>query len=429
MYVYTKSNILLVVLYIGSQVAFSSSVFAVESRPVENSLNLILLMKQCPEEIDKAEVSSFLERANDMLHKSQNIGNLDLLNHHSCVAMPWGMFGDGVQKETKKGSEQTMLSYRYLKSTKSPINKAENLWLNQASIQKFEEIYGLLVEDGKYVRWPLAGMGFSIIDQGNLFQYYEQHGLWSKNPCISTSLFDPTRFAGLKYDNDKIGASYEWDKEGNVIKSEIRQKVSTAKIDVKAFVEEWYNRDEAKFRYDANMFLAISPLVVHQMPKDQLIKRFFERQNNYIEALRNDHVNPMAIHPYIDVSDKIDLEYEFDKNHLLHVSCKQECWQTNAWITWGYVFEFGPDKQITRYFEGSLSRRSTLNRNPFYHEGIELIYHGKGVPASYKTIVRNRLFGRQIEWNEKGEVISDVDLDIPQPWPDAPKKTEEAKEN
>ncbi len=48
--------------------------------------------------------------------------------------------------------------------------------------------------------------------------------------------------------------------------------------------------------------------------------------------------------------------------------------------------------------------------------GLEITFHPTGYPATYKTIVKERLFGRQMEWNDKGEVISDVDLDIPKPW-------------
>jgi hypothetical protein len=38
--------------------------------------------------------------------------------------------------------------------------------------------------------------------------------------------------------------------------------------------------------------------------------------------------------------------------------------------------------------------------------------------------VNNRLYGRQIEWNNKGELIYDIDLDIPKEWKNAPKKDE-----
>jgi hypothetical protein len=64
--------------------------------------------------------------------------------------------------------------------------------------------------------------------------------------------------------------------------------------------------------------------------------------------------------------------------------------------------------------------------NSFYvlNKGIEVIFHPNGYPASYRTVVNNRLFGRQIEWDDKGEVLSDVDLDIPKEWKDVPKKNE-----
>jgi antitoxin component YwqK of YwqJK toxin-antitoxin module len=54
--------------------------------------------------------------------------------------------------------------------------------------------------------------------------------------------------------------------------------------------------------------------------------------------------------------------------------------------------------------------------------GRIMTLHANGYPKSYKTIVKNRLFGRQMEWDENGKVISDDDYDIPQPWADAPKK-------
>jgi hypothetical protein len=59
---------------------------------------------------------------------------------------------------------------------------------------------------------------------------------------------------------------------------------------------------------------------------------------------------------------------------------------------------------------------STISR------GVEVTFHPNGYPAHYRTIIRNRLFGRQIEWNDKGEVVSDVDLDIPKTWADASKE-------
>ncbi|MDR1477848.1 MAG: hypothetical protein LBJ00_02790 [Planctomycetaceae bacterium] len=84
--------------------------------------------------------------------------------------------------------------------------------------------------------------------------------------------------------------------------------------------------------------------------------------------------------------------------------------------------------QISRLIVGNMKGPS----NPFSKltparidgSGVEVMFHSTGYPATYKTIVKNRLFGRQIEWNDKGEVVSDIELDIPKEWKDAPKKIE-----
>ena len=100
---------------------------------------------------------------------------------------------------------------------------------------------------------------------------------------------------------------------------------------------------------------------------------------------------------------------------------------------WGKYLAFDNEGRIKLWMEGSL-QETTLPQDSETQSakygidgnGVEIRFHPTGYPACYKTIVRNRLFGRQLEWNEKGELLSDVDLDIPQPWPDAP-KTEEDK--
>ncbi|MDR3267239.1 MAG: hypothetical protein LBT24_06700 [Tannerella sp.] len=121
----------------------------------------------------------------------------------------------------------------------------------------------------------------------------------------------------------------------------------------------------------------------------------------------------------------------------------------------GYNLDYAPDGKLAFYYEGFLEHQmymsdkngkmllsfsseeqSVLEKEAkeysYFVEkfvpcgnGIEVKFHPTGYPASYKTIVKNRLFGRQIAWNDKGEVISDVDLDIPKPWTDAPKKPAE----
>jgi len=89
---------------------------------------------------------------------------------------------------------------------------------------------------------------------------------------------------------------------------------------------------------------------------------------------------------------------------------------------YGELF-FDGEESVTKYREGNFDVNKYIEDNAWH----EIIFHTNGYPASYRSVVRNRLFGRQLEWNEKGELLSDVDLDIPQPWPDAPKTEEDNK--
>jgi hypothetical protein len=78
---------------------------------------------------------------------------------------------------------------------------------------------------------------------------------------------------------------------------------------------------------------------------------------------------------------------------------------------------------VMGYYDANAKDNTKRDNLSIDGKGIEVKFYSNGVPASYKSIVRNRLYGRQIGWNEKGEVISDVDLDIPKEWKDAPKKS------
>lgn len=105
-----------------------------------------------------------------------------------------------------------------------------------------------------------------------------------------------------------------------------------------------------------------------------------------------------------------------------------------------FFIQFNRTGKIESYIEGDI-QIGTIDRekngNSFdestiavtsYKNSIRLVFSESGLPQKYQTIVKDRLFGRQIEWNDKGEVISDVDLDIPKPWLDAPKALEEQQD-
>jgi hypothetical protein len=101
----------------------------------------------------------------------------------------------------------------------------------------------------------------------------------------------------------------------------------------------------------------------------------------------------------------------------------------------GYYLSFKNNK-LRIYAEGDLPLSLLGYQNATFKDkikrddlsidgnGIEVKFYPNGFPESCRNIIRNRLFGRQIEWNDKGEVVSDVDLDIPKEWKNAPKRNE-----
>jgi hypothetical protein len=106
----------------------------------------------------------------------------------------------------------------------------------------------------------------------------------------------------------------------------------------------------------------------------------------------------------------------------------------------GYFLRFSPKGNVLAYAEGVMHMLSIDDSIDNYftttewmvfdqclvlEKGVEVLFHSNGFPSKYRTHVKyNRLYGHQIEWNNKGEVVSDVDLDIPKEWKDAPKKDE-----
>lgn len=98
--------------------------------------------------------------------------------------------------------------------------------------------------------------------------------------------------------------------------------------------------------------------------------------------------------------------------------------------TIGYFIVFDEYFRLTQYVEGEIefdknltghevakSAKLFLRELPFEEDrrpsGLEVTFHSSGYPASYKTIVRSEFIGRQIEWDENGNVISDIDTSPP----------------
>jgi hypothetical protein len=170
-------------------------------------------------------------------------------------------------------------------------------------------------------------------------------------------------------------------------------------------------------------------------PSDKVVIAVLQGISNGYKNIRDGDVRKLLAiqgfdkHPTNDIYIDIALV----KKHIGSVLCSQLLNEGR----YACYMQFNEQEQLTTYRLGNLMKPTnqtnsiglnTGNKMPHGIDGngTEVKFHPTGYPASYKTIVKNRLFGRQIEWNDKGEVISDVDLDIPKPWADAPKKDDDS---
>lgn len=120
------------------------------------------------------------------------------------------------------------------------------------------------------------------------------------------------------------------------------------------------------------------------------------------------------------------IEFRFGKNYLYDVSIKDD----DNDLVMGTYMMFDDKSHAKLWLAGDLrdidsdfDRKSTDPLKVHYSidgDGVEIHFHPTGFPKSYRTIIKNRLFGRQIEWDETGKVISNVDLEFPKKWNEAP---------
>jgi hypothetical protein len=164
--------------------------------------------------------------------------------------------------------------------------------------------------------------------------------------------------------------------------------------------------------------------LIPDIPKNKELKVFFNRMIQIMTAKKKDEMIELMDFPLTK-----QVEQRYGQVSFRDWRCQWGCFLGKNYldsISQGYAYAKNHDGMPTLYLEGKIIAPDKFDGVPsLYETGIIIRFHPTGYPASYKTIVNNRLFGRQIEWNDKGEVLSDVDLDIPKPWADAPKKEED----
>jgi hypothetical protein len=160
-------------------------------------------------------------------------------------------------------------------------------------------------------------------------------------------------------------------------------------------------------------------------------KIFFKVTNQY-KTLKDGQVKKILndIYPEPSKYSKAMAMFRFGKNYLYDVTFAEGySRETN-----GNYFKFDEKSRVTMWLNGDLREidneflrglKDPLKvRYTIDGDGVEIRFHPTGFPKTYRTIVRNRLFGRQIEWDENGKIISNVDIDFPQKWENAPQKNE-----
>ncbi|MDR2704190.1 MAG: hypothetical protein LBC02_00270, partial [Planctomycetaceae bacterium] len=149
--------------------------------------------------------------------------------------------------------------------------------------------------------------------------------------------------------------------------------------------------------------------------KDKKLKDIFDRITQVLSAQKKDEMFDLFSLPLIKSGKHKFGTISFDQWRCQCGYFVNQVNEKNSWSRlYGYAFAKTKDGKLKKYLEGAIRLPVWFHDSPVLDEkGIEIIFHPNGYPASYSTIVKKRLFGRQIEWNDKGEIISDINLDIP----------------
>jgi hypothetical protein len=155
------------------------------------------------------------------------------------------------------------------------------------------------------------------------------------------------------------------------------------------------------------------------------------RLNKYAEAVSKGNPGPVIETPALKQHGgffRYNVTFCFGKDYIANVLSVLKTPQSYA----GSYLTFDLEGSVREYVEGDLFEIEPVNvewpklyknrrRFVINGTGTEVKIHPNGFLASYRKFVKNRLFGRQLTWNNKGEVISDENIEIPKNRLDKPK--------
>lgn len=263
-----------------------------------------------------------------------------------------------------------------------------------------------------------------ILNQSILASYYEFGKI--VNESFGVRFCEETGYAEKlqltlnvnKEKSTKENALIQWDKNGSILSTDKAEtidklrKLPDKSIEHRKKTATWGKKPQ----------MPVCP--------DKNTKELFDRMTMILAAKKMDDILNLFELPLLKSADVKSCQLSYNEWH-----CQWICLTAtslsgdDANVLQGYTFVLNDDGLPIFYIEGMFSMPNTFFSLPeLESNGVQIKFHTNGTPSTYKTIVRNRLFGRQIEWDEKGNVISDVDLDIPKPWPGAPKSPEESEQ-
>jgi hypothetical protein len=212
-------------------------------------------------------------------------------------------------------------------------------------------------------------------------------------------------------------ALYQWDKEGRF----------TFKGDADILLKKWQVPDVTDTSQTIRQVdWGHSPQIPH-INGDKNLQAFIGRMKKMMSARKFDEFALLLDMP---------AEYLTEKNASVsesntHANFFIDNWQCRWGTASGYINRNDKDKfreiefafirnskgMPAVYLEGDIDDPDMINATiPILSKsgrGIEVRFHPNGMPKSYYTMVRGRHYGRQIEWDDNGKVIFDIDLDIP----------------
>ena len=228
-----------------------------------------------------------------------------------------------------------------------------------------------------------------------------------------------------------------WDAGGKIISDDYQKHgeeawataLSTSEPDYWAEVKKTQKINPRGALCPPITFGATDPGEAPKHPKDTKFKRPLERCFDIYDAIHAGKVGELLPLAGLDAKEYRDPQiiFAFEKQRVRDVAVLQKGGYPRARGAW---LSCDKDGRLAVCYEGDLLEIDPGNgtgNDPVTYiihpdgRGIIVTFHATGYPATYTSVARNRLFGRQIKWDERGEVFSDTDLDFPQPWPDAPK--------